>query len=55
MLREAWGPMLARSLELAALAFEGPVEPLDTSRIGRWALASDGSFTPDGALLESAR
>lgn len=53
MLREAWGPMLSRVVELASLAFAGPGEPLDTSRVGRWALAPDGAFTPDGALLES--
>jgi hypothetical protein len=27
---------------------------LNVGRAGRWALAPDGSFTPDGAMLETA-
>jgi len=53
MLREAWGPMLARSIELAGLAIDRPGAPIDPIRAGRWALAPDGSFTPDGAMAET--
>jgi folate-dependent phosphoribosylglycinamide formyltransferase PurN len=51
MLREAWGPMLTRTLELAAAAAERPRQPLNLSRVGRWALAPDGSLTPDGEMV----
>ena len=54
MLREAWGPMMARVIEVAALAIERPGGPLNPARVGRWALATDGSLTPDGAMLEPA-
>jgi folate-dependent phosphoribosylglycinamide formyltransferase PurN len=50
MLREAWGPMLTRTLELAALAVEHPRKPLVPSRVGQWALRPDGSLTPDGEM-----
>jgi hypothetical protein len=50
MLREAWGPMLARSIELAGLGIDRPGGPIDPARAGRWALAPDGSFTPDGIM-----
>jgi folate-dependent phosphoribosylglycinamide formyltransferase PurN len=53
MLREAWGPMMMRTLELAALAVEQPGRPLVPARVGRWALAPDGSLTPDGAMVTS--
>jgi phosphoribosylglycinamide formyltransferase-1 len=53
MLREAWGPMMAAVLELAAFGMSRPGQPIDHARAGRWALARDGSFTPDGVLLET--
>jgi len=53
MLRDAWGPMLARSIELAGLAMVRPDAPLDPARAGRWALAFDGAFTPDGTMAET--
>ena len=53
MLREAWGPMMTRTIELASLAFEQPDAPLNPALAGRWALAPDGAFTPDGAMLET--
>ena len=53
MLREAWGAMMARAIEVAGLAFERPDAPLNLTLAGRWALAPDGTFTPDGALLET--
>lgn len=52
MLRDAWGPMIACTLELARAAYDGEKRPLNLARIGRWALASDGTLTPDGAMLE---
>ena len=55
MLREAWGPMLTRTLELAALALERPGTPLNLEQIGRWALRPDGTLTPDGARADNAR
>jgi hypothetical protein len=51
MLRDAWGPMLARSIELAGLALEEPEAPLNLAAVGRWALAPDGTLTPDGVLV----
>ena len=54
MLREAWGPMLAAVLELAAFGMTGPGGRIDHALAGRWALARDGSFTPDGVMLETA-
>lgn len=54
MLREAWGPMLTRTLELAALAMERPGTPLKLEKVGRWALRPDGTLTPDGAMAEGA-
>lgn len=54
MLREAWGPMLTRTLELAALAMERPGAPLNLEKVGRWALRPDGTLTPDGAMAEGA-
>jgi hypothetical protein len=53
MLREAWGAMIARTIELAGLAYERLDAPLNPTLAGRWALAPDGTFTPDGALLET--
>jgi len=53
MLREAWGPMMAAVLELAAVGMDRPGQPIDRALAGRWALAPDGSFTPDGVLVES--
>lgn len=53
MLREAWGSMMARTIELVSLACERPDGPLNPALAGRWALAQDGSFTPDGAMLET--
>jgi folate-dependent phosphoribosylglycinamide formyltransferase PurN len=47
MLREAWGPMLARTIELASLALEASGRPLDLAGIGRWVLGPDGSLAPD--------
>jgi folate-dependent phosphoribosylglycinamide formyltransferase PurN len=52
MLREAWGPMLAGVIELAGVATEGYGEPLNPALPGRWLLRQDGSFEPDGAMLE---
>lgn len=54
MLREAWGPMLTRTLELAAPAMERPGTPLKLEKVGRWALRPDGTLTPDGAMAEGA-
>ena len=55
MLREAWGPMIAGAIELATRATEHPGAPLNPARSGRWALAPDGSFSPDAAMLEPVR
>jgi len=52
MLREAWGPMLAGVIELAGVATECFGEPLNPALAGRWLLRQDGSFEPDGAMLE---
>jgi phosphoribosylglycinamide formyltransferase-1 len=52
MLREAWGPMMAAALELAEVGMEQPGSAIDPARAGRWSLASDGTFSPDGVLLE---
>lgn len=52
MLREAWGPMLTRTLELASLAMDRPGMPLNLDTIGRWALRPDGTLTPDGAMAD---
>jgi len=52
MLREAWGPMLAGSIELASWAFAGEKAPLDPVRIAGWTLAPDHSFAPDDVALE---
>lgn len=48
MLREAWGPMLASSIELAAAAMRDTREPLDIQAVGRWLLTADGQLVPDG-------
>lgn len=53
MLRDAWGPMMAAALELAEIGMEHPGTPIDPARAGRWALAPDGTFSPDGVLLEA--
>lgn len=54
MLRDAWGPMLTRTLELAALAMERPGTPLNLEKVGRWALRPDGTLTPDGVMADGA-
>lgn len=51
MLREAWGPMLTRTVELAARAIEDPKQPLNVSTVGRWALEPDGTLTADEPLV----
>jgi hypothetical protein len=51
MLREAWGPMLTRTVELAARALEHPKQPLNVSAVGRWALEPDGTLTADEPLV----
>ena len=53
MLREAWGPMMAAALEVAEGGMRLPGSAIDPARAGRWALAPDGSFAPDGVLLEA--
>jgi folate-dependent phosphoribosylglycinamide formyltransferase PurN len=55
MLREAWGPMLAGAIELAAGATERVGEPLNPARVGRWVMSQDGSYAPEGAMLEVHR
>jgi hypothetical protein len=52
MLRAAWGPMLAGVIELAGVATERFGESLNPALAGRWLLRQDGSFEPDGAMLE---
>ena len=47
MLRTAWGPMLAHSIELASIGYTGPRAPLDVEAIGQWTLSSDGIASPD--------
>lgn len=49
MLREAWPPMLARTIELAAAATIHSRAPLDVAAIGTWELAADGSAVRDTA------
>ena len=53
MLRDAWGPMMAAALELAEIGMPMPGSAIDPARAGRWSLAPDGSFSPDGVLLEA--
>jgi folate-dependent phosphoribosylglycinamide formyltransferase PurN len=53
MLREAWAPMMAAALELAALGIQGPRGAIDHAATGRWTLSRDGSVTPDGVMLEA--
>jgi folate-dependent phosphoribosylglycinamide formyltransferase PurN len=52
MLREAWAPMLTRTLELAALALETPGAPLRPGKVGSWALRPDGTLTPDASAVD---
>lgn len=47
MLRSAWPPMLARTIELAALSLRAAGRPLDLRAAGRWVLGEDGSLLPD--------
>jgi folate-dependent phosphoribosylglycinamide formyltransferase PurN len=47
MLREAWTPMLMRSLELAPAGLARPRAPLDVAAIGTWVLTEDGTAVPD--------
>lgn len=54
MLREAWGPMLAGVLELAAIGLSKPGGAIDPARAGRWTLERRGGFVPDGVMLEIA-
>lgn len=51
MLREAWWPMLARSIELAGSAMKAPGARLDANRIGRWVLDTGGSLVVDESLM----
>jgi len=51
MLREAWGPMLTRTVELVSRAIEDPKRPLNISTLGRWTLEPDGTLTPDEPLV----
>jgi folate-dependent phosphoribosylglycinamide formyltransferase PurN len=54
MVREAWPPMLTRTLELASLAMEQPRAPLRPEKVGSWMLGPDGTLTPDGVAAELA-
>lgn len=54
MLREAWGPMLAAVIELAALGMTHPGDPIDVALAGGWQLTRDGRFLPDTAMQEVA-
>lgn len=47
MVREAWGPMLMRTIELATAAVTAPGRPLDVARAGRWTLGAEGALAAD--------
>ncbi len=50
MLRAAWGPMIARAIELARAGYAGRQRPLNLARMGRWTLSEDGELTADGRM-----
>jgi phosphoribosylglycinamide formyltransferase-1 len=52
MLRDGFGPMLAAVVELAAFGLSHPGGRIDHVLLGRWLLARDGSFAPDGVMVE---
>jgi folate-dependent phosphoribosylglycinamide formyltransferase PurN len=54
MLREAWGPMLAGAIEIAALGIALPGDPIDPVLSCGWSLTRDGHFTPDVQLEDVA-
>jgi hypothetical protein len=54
MLRDAFGPMIAAVVELAAIGLSHPGRRIDHALLGRWSLARDGSFAPDGVMVEVA-